>query len=41
MTKFKYIDKDGNGITVEAENKEKSITILEGLGIDPDKLEHL
>jgi len=40
MTKHRFLDEQGNGITVEAENKEKSIAILERLGINPLSLEY-
>jgi hypothetical protein len=40
MTKHRFTDQEGNGITVEAENKETSIAILERLGINPESLEY-
>jgi len=40
MTKHRFTDEQGNGIIVEAENKEKSIVILERLGINPESLEY-
>jgi len=40
MTKHRFTDQQGNGITVEAENKETSIAILERLGINPNSLEY-
>jgi len=40
MTKHRFTDEQGNGIIVEAENKEKSIVILERLGINPENLKY-
>lgn len=40
MTKHTFTDKEGHAIIVEAENMEKSIGILERLGINPENLKY-